>query len=77
MKKTFNYVGKYDNNLYEVEFKKEQITPDDEIIRLLNKYNFVVQYWERQADRTPVEITNRIIKKELLDKHNIVSFKTK
>jgi len=77
MKKTFNYVGKYDNNLYEVEFKKEQITPDDEIIRLLNKYNFVVKYWERQADRTPVEITNRIIKKELLDKHNIVSFKTK
>ena len=77
MKKTFNYVGKYDNNLYEVAFKKEQITPDDEIIRLLNKYNFVVQYWERQADRTPVEITNRIIKKELLDKHNIVSFKTK
>jgi len=77
MKKTFNYIGRYDNITYEVEFKNKQITSDYEIISLLNKYNFVVKYWERQADRTPVEIKNREIKKELLDNHNVVSFGTK
>lgn len=77
MKKPFNYFGRYDNRSYEVEFKSEQITPDYEIISLLNDYNFVVQYWERQSDRTPVEIKNKEIKKELLEKHNVVSFKIK
>ena len=76
MKKTFNHIGRYDNSTYEVEFKSKQITSDDEIISLLNKYNFVVQYWERQADRTPVEIKNREIKKKLLENHNIISFTT-
>ena len=76
MKKTFNYSGRYDNTTYEVYFESKQITSDDEIISLINKYNFVVQYWERQADRTPVEITNRELKKELLEKHNVISFNT-
>ena len=76
MKKTFNYSGRYDNTTYEVDFKSKQITSDDEIISLLNRYNFVVQYWERQVDRTPVEIKNREIRKELLEKHNVISFNT-
>jgi len=76
MKKTFNHIGRYDNITYEVEFKSEQNTSDDEIISLLNKYNFVVQYWERQADRTPVERRNKEIRKELLEKHNVYNFYT-
>ena len=76
MKKIFNHSGRYDNSTYEVDFESKQITKDDEIISLINGYNFVVQYWEKQAYRTPVEIKNREIKKELLEKHNVISFKT-
>ena len=74
MIKTFNYTGKYDNTTYEVEFKGEQITSDAEIISLIVRYNWVVQYWERQAYITPVERRNREIKKELLEKHNVYRF---
>ena len=66
----------YARTKVKVKFDGNQKGTDEEIRSLILKYNFVVQYWERQADRTPVEIKNREIKKELLEKHNVISFNT-
>ena len=67
----------YARTQVEVKFSDKGIKGTfEEIKKLIFQYNFVVQYLERQADRTPVERRNREIRKELLENHNVLNFHT-